>query len=114
MPYKSEKIKLQGLQDRRKKLSDEQREEIREKYSTGLYSQRALASEYNVSRRLITFVLDEEKQKRNAELFKQRKADGRYKPTKEEWAKTIREHRRYKQELYLKGELVEDEQEEDD
>ena len=108
MPYKSEKIKLSETQDRRRKLTDIQKEEIRHKYATGLYSQRTLAKEYNVSRRLITFILDEEKQKRSAELLKERKADGRYKPTKEEWAKTIREHRRYKQELYLKGELKED------
>lgn len=111
MPYKSEKIKLNETQDRRKKLTDKQREEIRDKYATGLYSQRTLAKEYNVSRRLITFILDDEKQKRNAELLKERKLDGRYKPTKEEWAKTVREHRRYKQELYLKGELKEDKEE---
>lgn len=108
MPYKSEKIKLSKELDRRVKLTDKQREEIRDKYATGLYSQRTLAKEYNVSRRLITFVLDEEKQKRNAELLKERKLDGRYKPTKEEWAKTVREHRKYKQELYLKGELKKD------
>lgn len=107
MPYKSEKIKLTETQDRRKKLTDKQREEIKDKYATGLYSQRTLAKEYNVSRRLITFILDDEKQKRNAELLKERKLDGRYKPTKEEWAKTVREYRRYKQELYLKGELKE-------
>lgn len=111
MPYKSEKIKLNETQDRRKKLTELQREEIRNKYATGLYSQRTLAKEYNVSRRLITFILDDEKQKRNAELLKERKLDGRYKPTKEEWAKTVREYRRYKQELYLKGELKEDKEE---
>jgi hypothetical protein len=108
MPYKSEKIKLPKELDRRVKLKDKQREEIRNKYATGLYSQRTLAKEYNVSRRLITFILDEEKQKRNAELLKERKLDGRYKPTKEEWAKTVREHRKYKQELYLQGKLKED------
>lgn len=105
MPYKSEKIKLSKEQDRRIKLTDEQREEIKKKYETGLYSQRKLANEYNVSRRLITFIIDEEKAERAKEQLKERRADGRYKPNKEEWAKTIREHRRYKQELYLKGEL---------
>ena len=49
MPYKSEKIKLPKEHDRRIKLTDEQREEIREKYSTGLYSQRALAREYQAA-----------------------------------------------------------------
>lgn len=108
MPYKSEKIKLSKEQDRRIKLTDEQREEIKVKYATGLYSQRNLAAEYHVSRRLITFIIDEEKAKRAAEQLKERRADGRYKPSKEEWAETIREHRRYKQSLYMTGKLKED------
>ena len=108
MPYKSEKIKLTRSQDRRIKLTDEQREEIREKYSTGLYSQRALAREYGVSRRLITFVIDDTKYQKCREQFKERRADGRYKPDKEKWAKTMREHRRYKQKLYTDGELIEE------
>ena len=112
MPYKSEKIKLSKEQDRRIKLTDEQRSAIRDKYATGLYSQRALASEYNVSRRLIQFILDDEKAKRAAEQLKDRKADGRYKPTKEEWAATMREHRHYKQNLMLMG-LLKDEENED-
>ena len=107
MPYKSEKIKLPKEQDRRIKLTDEQREEIKEKYSTGLYSQRALAREYGVSRRLISFVLDDTKYQKCKEQFKERKADGRYKPDKEAWAKTMREYRHYKQRLYLNGELTE-------
>ena len=49
MPYKSGKIKLSREQDRRIKLSPTQREEIREKYATGLYSQRALAREYQTA-----------------------------------------------------------------
>lgn len=108
MPYKSEKMKLSKEQDRRIKLNDEQREEIKHKYSTGLYSQRNLAAEYNVSRRLIQFVLDEEKARIAAEQLKERKADGRYKPSKEEWAAVMRDHRRYKQKLYLEGKLAED------
>ena len=109
MPYKSEKIKLLRSQDRRIKLTDEQRKEIRQKYSTGLHSQRALAKEYGVSRRLITFVIDDSKYQKCKEQFKERKADGRYKPDKETWAKTMREHRQYKQRLYLDGELTESE-----
>ena len=108
MPYKSEKMKLSKEQDRRIKLSDEQKEEIREKYATGFYSQRGLATEYHVSRRLISFVLDNEKAKKVAEQFKERRADGRYKPSKEEWAATMREHRRYKQNLMHMG-LLKDE-----
>ena len=108
MPYKSEKIKLSKEHDRRINLTDEHREEIRMKYATGLYSQRALATEYHVSRRLITFVLDEDKAKAAAEQLKARKADGRYKPSKEAWAATMREHRQYKQKLYQEGKLHEE------
>ena len=108
MPYKSEKIKLSREQDRRIKLSPTQREEIKEKYATGLYSQRALAREYNVSRRLISFIIDDEKYQKTKEQFKKRRADGRYKPTKEEWAKTQKEHRQYKQKLYVDGKLTEE------
>ena len=43
MPYKSERIKLSREQDRRVKLSDEQKDEIRHKYELGIFSQRALA-----------------------------------------------------------------------
>ena len=49
MPYKSEKIKLPAEYDRRRKLTDDQRDEIRHKYSTGAYSLNALAMEYGVS-----------------------------------------------------------------
>jgi len=107
LPYKSEKIKLSKEQDRRIKLTDDQKLEIKDKYATGLYSQRALSAEYNVSRRLIQFILDEEKARVAAEQLKIRRADGRYKPTKEEWAETVKEHRRYKQNLYISGKLNE-------
>lgn len=35
MPYKSEKIRLQGMQDRRRKLTDEQKIEIVRQYRSG-------------------------------------------------------------------------------
>ncbi len=106
MAYKFENMKIPRELDRRVKLTDEQKAEIRDKYKTGFCSQRSLATEYHVSRRLITFVLDDEKAKRASELLKARKADGRYKPTKEEWAAIQREHRQYKRKLYLEGKLI--------
>lgn len=105
MPYKAEKIKLPREYDRRIKLTEEQKDEIRHKYETGFYSQRQLAAEYNVSRRLITFVLDDSKRQRCAELFKERRKDGRYTPSKQERNKTSREYRKYKAELYKQGKL---------
>lgn len=105
MPYKSEKIKLPKEFDRRVKLTDTQRESIRSKYVTGLYSQRSLAKEYNVSRRTISFVCDPEKYEKSKQQCRERRKDGRYKQTKKEWAKTMRDHRRYKQQLYVEGKI---------
>lgn len=103
MPYKSEKMKLPPKFDRRVKLTDEQRKEIREKYATGLLSTRILATQYNVSRRTIQYTIHPERYEQLKEQFKERRKDGRYKPKKEEWAATAREHRHYKQELYKQG-----------
>lgn len=109
MPYKSEKILIkQTRHDRRRKLTPQDKEDIRNLYLT-VKSQRKLAKMYGVSRRLITLILDPQKEKKEKEALKARKADGRYKPLKEDWAATIREHRKYKQQLYLKGEIREHE-----
>lgn len=103
MPYKSEKLKLSKSQDRRRKLTDEQKEEIKKLYATGLIGQRPLAKQFGVSRSLIQIIVNPEIAEKKKQRIKDHWKD--YRPTKEEWAATIREHRRYKQELYLKGEL---------
>ena len=103
MPYKSEKIKLSPTQDRRRKLTDEQKEEIKKIYATGLVGQRPLAKQFGVSKSLIQIIVKPEIAEKKKQRIKEHWKD--YRPTKEEWAKTMREHRRYKQELYLKGEL---------
>ena len=105
MPYKSERIPLPRELDRRVRLSEEQKDEIRHKYETGLYSQRQLAKEYNVSRRLIVFVVHPDRYERAKEQSAQRHREGRYDTSKEEHARIIREHRRYKQGLYTTGKL---------
>ncbi|KAB5255299.1 hypothetical protein F9959_18930, partial [Bacteroides stercoris] len=56
MPYKSSGIIISGTQyDRRQKLTPFQKAEIFHRYMTEAVSQRQLAREYGVSRRLITF-----------------------------------------------------------
>ena len=107
MPYKSEKIKLQGLQDRRKRLTDEQRAEIKELYGTGCYSLNDLAKVFNVSKKTILLIVNKD----SAEKAKQyRKEHWReWQRTGEEWNEIKRKHRKYKQELYENGELKEDE-----
>jgi len=56
MPYKfdTEKKKISSENDKRVKLSEQQRKEIKELY--GKISQRKLAKMYGVSRRLIVFI----------------------------------------------------------
>ena len=104
MPYKSESIRLGEHQDRRRKLTEDQKEQIKQIYKTGVCGTRPLAKQFGVSRSTIQIIISPQR----AEAVKQyRKKHWRdYRPSKEEWAATIREHRRYKQELYVKGELT--------
>lgn len=108
MPYKSEKIKLKGLQDRRKKLTDEQREEIKKLYGTGCYSLNGLAKRFEVSKKTILLIVNSD----SAEKAKQYRKDNwrEWKGTKEEHREAIKKTRKYKHELYTKGELKEEEQ----
>ena len=92
MPYKSDKIKIAGTSyDRRVKLTDNEREEIKYLYKTSVHSQRKLASMFNVSRSLIAMVLNPERLQRARELFKERRKDGRYNVSRKERARIIRE-----------------------
>jgi len=104
MPYKHIDYKIKPEDDKRRKLSDVQKESIRELYKTGSYSQRMLAREFNVSRRLIGFVINPEKLEICKEQHKERRKDGRY-YSKNTHLKYQKKHRRYKQELYLQNKL---------
>jgi hypothetical protein len=106
MPYKAEKLKLPPTKDRRRKLTDEQKEEIRKIYATGICGMRPLAKKFGVSRSLIQIIVNPDLAERKRQRIKEHWRD--YRPSKEEWAETIREHRHYKHELYKKGELKED------
>ena len=103
MPYKSEKLKLPPNKDRRRKLTDEQKEEIRKIYATGICGTRPLAKKFGVSRTLIQTIVNPEIAERHKQHMKEHWRD--YKPSKEEWNETKRKHRQYKQNLYLQGEL---------
>ena len=106
MPYKSEKIKLKGLQDRRKRLTDEQRKEIKELYGTGCYSLNGLAKRFEVSKKTILLIVNEESAERAKQYRKEHWKEWQRKG--EEHNKAIMNTRRYKQELYLKDELKDD------
>lgn len=105
MPYKSEKINLSETQDRRRKLTKEQKEEIKAIYATGVCGTRPLAKQFKVSRSLIQIIVNPSIAQKRKEYTKNNWA--KYKATREERAEIQREHRRYKQELYVKGELKE-------
>lgn len=105
MPYKFEtqKLKIKREDDRRVKLTDKERELI--KFLYGKISQRKLAKRFNVSRRLIVFIGDPEKYKRNLELKKLRGGSKIY-YKKEKNTITIQRHRAYKQDLNKQGKLI--------
>ena len=103
MPYKSSSIKLSDKQDRRRKLTDAQKEEIKRIYAEGKFGTRPIAQMFGVSRSTIQVIVNPAIAQRHHDRMAQHWRD--YRPTKEEWAATIREHRHYKQELYVKGEL---------
>ena len=108
MPYKSEKIKLKGLQDRRKKLTEEQRKEIKELYSTGCYSLNDLAKMYEVSKKTVLLIVNKDSAEKAKEYRKEHWKEWQRKG--EEWNETVRKYRKYKQELYKSGQLKEEDE----
>lgn len=105
MPYKSEKIKIQNtMYDRRRKLTEEQKEIIKSIYSTGVCGQRPLARQFGVSRSTIQVIVNDN----IAEKKKQRiKEHWRDYTDRKMLTKAIRETRRYKQKLYLENKIKE-------
>ena len=106
MPYKSQNIKLKGLQDRRKRLTDEQRKEIEKLYGTGHFSLNDLAKRFNVSKKTILLIVNKD----SAEKAKQYRKEHwkEWQRTGEEWNETVRKYRAYKQQLYKEGKLKDD------
>ena len=108
MPYVSEKMHIKGTPlDRRVKLTQEQREELRHLREFEGWSYNMLAKKYNVSKKLAIFVCNPDVEQRNRDNFKKLRADGRY-YNKERNTAAIRETRRYKQQLFKDGVLKED------
>ena len=103
MPYVSEKIKLSETQDRRRKLTDAQKEEIRQIYAKGGIGAGTLAKQYGVSKSTVQIIVNPERAAKVKQRNKEHWRD--YRPSNEDWAAIIREHRHYKQNLYLQGEL---------
>lgn len=103
MPYKSSAYRLRGLQDRRRKLTETDVAEIRKLYEEGRGSYRSLADRYNVSKDTIARLVSPA---REEWLRQYRKDNWRKYSDREKLTESVRNLRRYKQELYLKGELT--------
>jgi hypothetical protein len=99
MPYAHIKKHIPEELDRRCKLTKEQRVEIKKIRQTTNRSYQEIAKSYGVSKRLVILICNPDKYEKVKEQFKERQADGRYKPTKEKWRNTMREHRQYKQSI---------------
>lgn len=106
MPYKSEKMHLPEHLDRRRKLTAEQKDEIKHKYATGLYSLNGLAKEYSVSKKTVLLIVNPESKRKNSARIKEHWKD--YAPTKSERNAIMKEHRHYKRKLYIEGKLKEE------
>ena len=104
MPYTHEvnHLKLVGLQDRRRKLTDEQKTEIIRLRDEG-WSLRKLAKKFEVSKKSILLIVNPESKAKNDKYIKDHWKE--FQQTKEERTEAIKKTRRYKQELFLKGEL---------
>lgn len=103
MPYKSQNIRLSEKQDRRIKLTSEQKEEIKDLYDTGNFSLNKLAKMFEVSKKTILLIVNSESAAKAKQYSKENWRN--WQRTGKEWNNIQREHRHYKQELYLKGEL---------
>ena len=106
MPYKSERINIQNTAyDRRQKMSEDTKQYMRYMREEYGFSYNQLADMFGVSKSLAIFVCNPDKYEKSKQLSRERHATGRYKPTKEQWADTMRDHRRYKQSLYTSGKI---------
>ena len=105
-PYlKAQTLKYIGLQDRRRKLTDEQRDEIRKiRQETGA-GYRTIAKQFNVSRSLVRIICDPECAARVSARMAAHWRE--YKMTKKEKRERMRALRARKYDLYKRGLLGE-------
>lgn len=103
MPYTSEKISIKNTEyDRRKKINDAQREEIKKLRLSGL-TYREIAEMYKCHRETIINICNPDiaEQKRIADRERRRKRNY----TQAEKAAIQREHRAYKHKLHKEGKI---------
>lgn len=104
MPYKFQKehIKLSEEQDRRVKLTKDDKEFIRAEYRTGLFSLNNLAKKYNVSKKCILLIVNPDSFEKAREYSKEYSKTHRNNYNHTE---AMRKTRQYKAKLYKEGKL---------
>lgn len=108
MPYKFEKTPINNPKnDKRVKLTEEDKKNIVKEYESGSISINSLAKKYGVSKRLIQFTLFPERKEKAKQLYKERQKDGRY-YDKDKHKEYVKKHRDHKKDLWNKGLLDSD------
>lgn len=103
MPYKCENIRIEGTQyDRRRRLTDDEKERIRQLREADGTPYYKLAQAFGVSKSLVIYICRPDILERQRANYKERRKDGRYYHP-EKHKVFIPEHRRYKKRLYDKG-----------
>lgn len=92
--------------DRRVKLSDEDKKEIIRLREKGESFQR-IAMRYDVSHTLIQYICKPELADKNREGCSRRAKEGRYKPSREKINASLREHYAYKKKLWRENKIHE-------
>jgi len=104
MPYKHEtngKLLRSIGKDRRIKLSEKDKQDIKDKYLTGMYSIRGLAREYQVDKRNIQFLLFPERLEQAKRTLEARGGSKIYYDRIKN-NRAIRNTRRYRHKIYQK------------
>ena len=106
MSYKHLEKKIPRTLDKRVKISDVMKENIKTMYSFEKLAIREIARRFpTISRRSIQFILFPERLVIVKADFKERRKDGRY-YNKDKWREQMKTHRRYKQKLFINNKLV--------
>lgn len=98
MPAIIDNYRVTYKHDKRVKLTNKEREQIKELRASGM-KQQAVADHFNVSRRTVQFICDPQKLKENLEKRKERGGSMIY-YNKDIHAAAMRRHREYKRQLY--------------
>ena len=109
-PYeKAQTIRLDESLDRRIRVTENQKQEIRKLYASGNVSHSELARMYSYSKALIGMIVNPERAKSVSERFKANWRKYAERRGKEYHAAQVRYTRRYKYRLYKDGILKENE-----